>query len=152
MGKISLLLIIAAIICALFSDQIDMAVKGGDRVMRLKNILIVVKDIEKSKQFYHDLFGLDVVLDNDGNMILTEGLVLQDEKIWKKFLGKDILPENNASELYFEERDIEAFLEKLDRYYPEVRYVNRLMTHSWGQRVVRFYDPDGNLIEVGTPM
>ena len=120
--------------------------------MKLKNILIVVKDIEKSRQFYHDLFGLDPVLDNDGNLILTEGLVLQDEKIWKKFLGKDILPENNASELYFEERDIEAFLEKLDRYYPEVRYVNRLMTHSWGQRVVRFYDLDGNLIEVGTPM
>lgn len=56
--------------------------------MKLKNILIVVKDIEKSKRFYHDLFGLDMVLDNDGNMILTEGLVLQDEKIWKKFLGK----------------------------------------------------------------
>ena len=56
--------------------------------MKLKNILIVVKDIEKSKQFYNDLFGLDLVLDNDGNMILTEGLVLQDEKIWKKFLGK----------------------------------------------------------------
>lgn len=54
--------------------------------MKLKNILIVVKDIEKSKQFYHDLFGLDMVLDNDGNMILTEGLVLQDEKIWKKHI------------------------------------------------------------------
>lgn len=40
--------------------------------MKLKNVLIVVKDIEKSKQFYHDLFGLNVVLDNDGNMILTE--------------------------------------------------------------------------------
>ena len=51
--------------------------------MRLKNVLIVVKDIDKSKQFYHNLFGLDTVLDNDGNMILTEGLVLQDEKIWK---------------------------------------------------------------------
>lgn len=49
--------------------------------MKLKNVLIVVKDIEKSKQFYHDLFGLDVILDNNGNMILTEGLVLQDEKI-----------------------------------------------------------------------
>ncbi len=46
--------------------------------MKLKNILVVVKDIEKPKQFYHDLFGLDMVLDNDGNMILTEGLVLQD--------------------------------------------------------------------------
>ncbi len=120
--------------------------------MKLKNILIVVKDIEKSRQFYHDLFGLDLVLDNDGNMILTEGLVLQDEKIWKKFLGKDIISKNNACELYFEEQDIEAFLEKLDQRYPEIQYVNRLMTHSWGQRVVRFYDLDGNLIEVGTPM
>ena len=95
--------------------------------MRLKNILIVVKDIEHSKQFYHDLFGLNTILDNDGNVILTEGLVLQDEKIWKEVLNKDIIPENHAS-------------------------VNRLMTHSWGQKVVRFYDPDGNLIEVGTPM
>ena len=120
--------------------------------MKLKNTLIVVKDIEKSRQFYHDLFGLDLVLDNDGNMILTEGLVLQDEKIWKKFLGKEIISKNNASELYFEEQDIEAFLEKLDQRYPKIQYVNRLMTHSRGQKVVRFYDLDGNLIEVGTPM
>ena len=120
--------------------------------MKLRNVLIVVKDIEKSKQFYHDLFGLEVVLDNDGNMILTEGLVLQDETIWREFLGKDIVPENNSCELYFEEDDIEAFARKLEMLYPEIRYVNRLMTHSWGQKVVRFYDLDGNLIEVGTPM
>ena len=120
--------------------------------MKLKNILIVVKDIEKSKQFYHDLFGLDTVLDIDGNMILTEGLVLQDEKIWRKFLGKDILPQSNSCELYFEEEDIEAFIEKLEKLYPSVQYVNRLITHSWGQKVTRFYDLDGNLIEVGTPM
>lgn len=120
--------------------------------MKLKNILIVVKDIEKSRQFYHDLFGLDMVLDNDGNMVLTEGLALQDEKIWRKFLGKEILPESNACELYFEEPDLEAFVRKLETLYPTVKYVNRLMTHSWGQQVIRFYDPDGNLIEVGTPM
>ena len=120
--------------------------------MKLKNILIVVKDIEKSRQFYHDVFGLDLVLDNDGNMILTEGLVLQDEKIWKEFLRKDIIPENNSCELYFEEQDIEAFIEKLEQSYPSIRYVNKLMTHSWGQKVIRFYDLDGNLIEVGTPV
>ena len=120
--------------------------------MRLKNILIVVKDIEKSKKFYHDLFGLNSVLDNDGNMILTEGLVLQDEKIWKDFLVKEISYKNNSCELYFEEKNIEAFVEKLEKLYPEIEYVNRLMEHSWGQKVVRFYDLDGNLIEVGTPM
>ena len=120
--------------------------------MKLKNILIVVKDIEASRKFYHDLFGLDLVLDNDGNMILTEGLVLQDEKIWKSFLDRDIVLKSNSCELYFEEQDIESFVEKLERLYPEVEYVNHLMTHSWGQRVIRFYDLDGNLIEVGTPM
>ena len=120
--------------------------------MRLRNILIVVKDIEKSKQFYHDLFGLDMLLDNGGNMILTEGLVLQDEKIWSQFLGKEIMRHNNSCELYFEEPNIEAFVEKLERLYPSIEYVNPLMTHSWGQKVVRFYDLDGNLIEVGTPM
>lgn len=97
---------------------------GGVSAVKLKNILIVVKDIEKSKQFYHDLFGLNVVLDNDGYMILTEGLVLQEEKIWKKFIGKDIIPESNSCELYFEEHNIEAFIEKLENLYPSVQYVN----------------------------
>ena len=120
--------------------------------MKLKNILIVVKDIEASKKFYHDLFDIDMVLDNDGNMILTEGLVLQDEKIWKSFLDRDIIPKSNSCELYFEEQDIESFVEKLERLYPDIEYLNHLMTHSWGQRVIRFYDLDGNLIEVGTPV
>lgn len=120
--------------------------------MKLRNVLIVVRDIERSRKYYHDLFGLETVLDNDGNMILTEGLVLQDAKIWENFLEKDIIPRNNASELYFEERNIEGFIQKLEELYPDTDYVNRLMTHSWGQRVVRFYDQDGNLIEVGTPM
>ena len=120
--------------------------------MRLKNVLIVVKNIDKSRKFYHDLFGIELVLDNDGNMILTEGLVLQDEKIWKSFLDRDIVPKSNSCELYFEEQDIESFVEKLERLYPSIEYVNRLMTHSWGQRVIRFYDLDGNLIEVGTPV
>ena len=54
--------------------------------MRLKNVLIVVKDIKKSIAFYKELFGLEVILDNDGNVILTEGLVLQDKAIWENFI------------------------------------------------------------------
>ena len=120
-------------------------------IVKLKNVLIVVKNVEKSQAFYRDVFGLETVLDQGGNVILTEGLVLQDEKIWKGFLQREILPENHACELYFEERDLERFAERLERLYPETRYVNRLMTHSWGQKVIRFCDPDGHLIEVGTP-
>ena len=120
--------------------------------MKLKNVLIVVKDIEKALRFYHDLFGFELIQDNGGNMILTDGIVLQEERYWKDFLNRDIIPQSNSCELYFEEPDIAGFVKKMETLYPDIRYVNRLMTHSWGQTVIRFYDLDGNLIEVGTPM
>jgi Lactoylglutathione lyase and related lyases len=120
--------------------------------MKLTGFLIAVKDIEKAKQYYSSLFGLKMLQDNDGNMIFEGGLVLQEERYWKEFLGRDTVWKNNSSELYFEEEDIESFAAKLEKMYPETEYVNKLMTHSWGQKVIRFYDPDGNLIEVGTPI
>ena len=120
--------------------------------MKFSGFLIVVKDIKKAEKYYHDLFGLEMLADNDGNMILSGGLVLQEEKCWRGFIGRDVLSQNNACELYFEEENVDVFFEKLKTLYPETKFVNLPMTHSWGQKVVRFYDPDGNLIEVGTPM
>lgn len=120
--------------------------------MKLKNVLIAVKDMEQSRKFYKDLFGLEVILDNAGTMILTEGLVLQDASLWRKSIEKDILPKNHGGELYFEEADIEAFIKKLESCFPDAEYVTPFMTYPWGQKVIRFYDPDGNLIEVRTPM
>lgn len=120
--------------------------------MKYKGTLIVVSDCVRSLKFYNDMFGIELIRDNDGNMELAGGLYLQERKYWEKFIRKDPVPFHNSSELYFEEPDIDAFAEKLGRLYPETKYVNRMMTHSWGQRAMRFYDPDGNLIEVGTPV
>lgn len=69
--------------------------------MRLKNILIVVNDMERAIKFYKEIFGLQVILDQDGNVIMTEGLVLQDAKIWKKYLDRELITKNNMTELYF---------------------------------------------------
>lgn len=121
------------------------------KVMRLRNILIVVNDIEKSKKFYKDIFGLSVILEQDGNVILTEGLVLQDARIWNESLEKEILWRNHATEIYFEEKVIDDFIKKLESYEEPIEYVTTLMEYPWGKKIVRFYDPDGNLIEVGTP-
>ena len=117
--------------------------------MRLKNILLVVENIEKSIAFYKELFGLQVLKDFDGNVILTEGLVLQERQLWEEFVDKEVILGGNAMELYFEDNDLDAFAEKLDSSPYEIQYVNRLMEHDWGQRVIRFYDPDMHLIEVG---
>ena len=130
----------------------DMKFGTKENNMRLRNVLIVVNDMDRAIRFYKEIFGLQVILDQDGNVIMSEGLVLQDAKIWQQFLDKSLIPKNNMTELYFEESDIEGFVKKLEESDFEIEFVNKLMTHSWGQKVVRFYDPDGNLIEVGTPM
>lgn len=122
--------------------------------MRLKNFLITVTDVERAKSFYKELFGLDTILDNGRNLILTEGLVLQDKALWEETTGQKVVACNNSSVLYFEERDIEAFAEKLSRYAERtssIQYICPLTEIAPGRRVIRFYDPDGNLIEVGTP-
>ena len=120
--------------------------------MKLKNILLVVKDIEVSKRFYKILFGLDVITDFDGNVILTEGLVLQDKAVWERFIKREVTTGGNQAELYFEEADMDAFLEKLKNCDFPIEYVNEDMKHDWGQRVVRIYDPDRHMIEIGEPM
>ncbi len=120
--------------------------------MKLKNVLIVVEDIEKSTNFYSELFGLKVIRDYETSLILMEGLVLKEKSSWKELIGRDVIVEHNASELYFEERNMEEFAERLDAFYPEAKYVNRLMTNDFGQKLLRFYDYDGNLIEVASPI
>lgn len=117
--------------------------------MKLKNIVIVVKDVERSKQFYKELFGLDVILDQEGNAILTEGLVLQESKVWEETLGQKVVWKNHASELYFEETDLELFLEKLQKYEWEIQILSWPEAAEGARRAVRLYDPDGNMIEVG---
>lgn len=119
--------------------------------MRLKNVLITVQDTKRAKTFYKDLFGLDVILDGDANVMLTEGLVLQDRKVWEDSLGEKAASYSNTSELYFEETDLEGFAGKLQAYEEVIRYTDRLRELPGGQKMLRFYDPDGNLIEVRTP-
>lgn len=116
--------------------------------MKLKNILLVVSDIEKSKAFYKELFGLQVITDFEENVMLTEGLVLQEKKVWEEAIGRKTVFGGHAAELYFEENNLDLFLEKLEvsSYKPE--FLNRECTHGWGGRAIRLYDPDGHVIEV----
>ena len=118
--------------------------------MRLKNILIVVSDVTRSKEFYKSLFGLDVIRDFGENVILTEGLVLQQKDVWQNGIKKEVNFGGHDAELYFEESDMDGFLAKLKNSDLNVEFVNeQTPDHSWGGRVVRIYDPDRHVIEVG---
>ena len=120
--------------------------------MKLKNVLLVVNDIEKSVKFYRELFGLQVLMRQEGNIILTEGLVLQDKKIWRECLEQKIFCPNYAMLLYFEEKNISCFWEKLSLYENEIQIISPIEQNEYGQKMIRVSDLDGHIIEVRTPM
>ena len=109
---------------------------------------MVVEDIERSKSFYADVLGLGIVSDFGSNIVLEGGISLQTLDTWKSFIDIDeIVFLNNAVELYFEEDDLDSFVEHLR--LSEAEFIHDVLEHRWGQRVVRFRDPDGHIIEVG---
>ena len=113
--------------------------------------MLVVTDIDRSVEFYKKVFGLHIIMDFGANKTLTGGLALQTAETYKEFIGaSDISFGGNNFELYFEEDDFDKFADKLKEY--DIEYVHPIMEHSWGQRVVRFYDPDKHIIEVGENM
>ena len=116
--------------------------------MKFKNAMLIVKDIDVSCKLYEDVLGLRVICDFDVNKTLTGGLVLQTMDSYKKLSGlEDISFKSNSFEIYFEEDDFDAFVKKLEKM--DISYVHQLIEHSWGQKVIRFYDPDMHIIEVG---
>lgn len=116
--------------------------------MRLKNPMLVVTDMDRSVEFYQKVFGLHVIMDFGANKTLTGGLALQTAETYKAFIDKrDISFGGNNFEIYFEEDDFDRFIDKLKEL--DIEYVHPVKEHSWGQRVVRFYDPDQHIIEVG---
>ena len=122
--------------------------------MKFKNPMLVVEDLEKAIRFYKEVLGLRVTVDFGANVTLTGGVCLQTKETWINFIEKsenEICFKGNNAELYFEEDDFDGFLEKLNAI-PDLDYVHPAKEHGWGQRVVRFYDCDGHIIEVGENM
>ena len=120
--------------------------------MKFTCMVISVSDINAARKFYEDLFGLVVFQDYGRNIAFTCGLALQQDFDWLVNLPKEkILKKSNNAEIVFEEQDFDGFLNKL-KEYPDIEYLGEVIEHSWGQRVIRFYDLDGHIIEVGEDM
>lgn len=122
--------------------------------MRYRSTLLAVADMTLSRRFYCELLGLRVTVDFGANITLSDALSLQTRDSWQAFIEKpaeEIRFGHNAAELYFEADDLDGFLRRLAAW-PDIRYVHPPKEHRWGQRVVRFYDPDGHMVEVGENM
>lgn len=122
--------------------------------MKFRNPLLIVTDMERSKTFYQEVLALHVIMDFGANVTLTGGVCLQTKDSWKEFINAendDIVFGGKDSEIYFEEDDFDQFIEKI-KSIEDIQYVHPVIEHKWGQRVVRFYDPDKHIIEIGENM
>lgn len=114
--------------------------------------LLAVKDVGRSKTFYRELFDQDVILDLGRNVTFSGGFAVQEDFARLTEIPEDaVLNRSHNMELYFESDDFDAFLRKLD-VYADIQYVHLPKKQDWQQRVVRIYDPDGHIIEVGENM
>jgi catechol 2,3-dioxygenase-like lactoylglutathione lyase family enzyme len=123
--------------------------------MRFQSTVLFVADMERAKEFYQRFLGQEIALDIGVNVGFTSGIAL-----WQADYAKDLLFGSSDSgmpaqghptmELYFETDEIDAVAARL--HESGVCFLHPLQEQPWGQRTIRFYDPDGHLIEAGEPM
>lgn len=121
--------------------------------MRFINPIPFVHDIGRSREFYEKRLGLKV-LEDAGNFVLFEtGFAIHDgaaleQTVWGQVSGTSESYGRRNLLLYFEHDDVDAAFESIAPYVELIHPVER---QKWGQRVFRFFDPDGHAVEVGEP-
>jgi len=116
------------------------------------SVALFVNDIEISKDFYTRVMELRIEQDFGKNVILEGGITLWEVNpahILVEKLGAQAIRKHASTrhELYFETEDIAAVLEKMINEH--VKLLHGLHEEPWGQKTMRFFDPDWHLIEIG---
>ncbi len=113
--------------------------------------LITVSDIKKSRDFYENVLGQKVKYDFGENVTFEGDFAIHEKAHFKKLIdNKEIKHGSNSFELYFEHDDILEIEKKL--IAEKIDFVHKTRVQPWKQRVIRFYDLDRNIIEIGESM
>lgn len=129
------------------------SLKKLDKTMTMKFIcsLIMVNDIKRSRDFYENVLGQKVKFDFGENITFHGDFAIHLKTHFQELIdNKEIKTRCHNFELYFEDDNIEQIVERLNAY--GIAFVHTTREQPWRQKVVRFYDPDENIIEVGETM
>jgi catechol 2,3-dioxygenase-like lactoylglutathione lyase family enzyme len=127
---------------------------AGKVILMIKNfgLLLAVNDIQVSRNFYEKILGQKVIMDLGANIAFESGFCIQADYIG--IIGEadfKIAYKSNDHELVTEVEDFDEFVNHLQQF-SDIVYVHGVKEYPWLQRVVRFYDPDFHIIEVGESM
>jgi len=119
-----------------------------------RSVVLLVNDIEKSKNFYNFILSQKIVMDFGRNVGFEGGLA-----IWEKDYAlnlifqeeiKNIQVGANNAEIYFEFDDLDGLFTRLIE--EKIKVIHPIREHPWGQKAFRVYDPDNHIIEFAEKM
>lgn len=113
--------------------------------------VVFCNDLPKQREFYEKFLGQQVKQDLGGCVVFQNGFTLwqlEEKYPISRELGYTYEPIGNRNlELCFETAAIEDAVEKV--LLSDLRILHNLEEEEWGQYTIRFYDPEGNLVEIG---
>ncbi len=122
--------------------------------MKFHSPMIIVKDIDNSKKFYLDILYEEISQDLGSYIVFGGGFSMMTREKWNIFTNDAPALEGNCGhnfELYFEEDNLDDFVKKLERN-TDIKIFTEFQEAPWGQRTIRFFDPDKHVIEVSESM
>lgn len=110
--------------------------------------LIVVEDVKKSRELYETLLSQKVITDFGENVAFEGGFAIHQKAHFAALIDSKIIArKSNNFELYFEDDDLERIQERLKK--SGFDFVHEIREQPWKQKVMRFYDYDGHIVEIG---
>ncbi len=118
-------------------------------MIRYDSAVLFTQNVEAMTRFYTETMRQKVRFDFGRCRILEYGLSIwaldeNDPAMKAPGLGKG---PNSRLELCFDTEDFEADAAHVMAFAPKM--LHDMAEEAWGQRTIRFFDPDGNLVELG---
>lgn len=119
--------------------------------LKFHSTVIITKDFDKMKVFYQEILQQEIEVDFGSCVGFKNGISLwklSEEYIIAKKLGKIYDASGNKNlEICFETDDFEEVVSNLVKH--NLKYLHETIEERWGQKTIRFYDPENNLVEIG---
>jgi catechol 2,3-dioxygenase-like lactoylglutathione lyase family enzyme len=120
-------------------------------MLKFGGSLIVVDDIVASRNFYEQILGQRVKFDFGENVAFEGDFSIHLKSHFQSFLGDmtqyPVAKKAHNGELYFDTDEIESVYQRLKQ--ANVEFIHVIREQPWGQGVMRLYDPDGYIVEIG---
>ncbi len=120
--------------------------------LNLEWLILVTDHYQKSRTFYHEILGLEVIREARGEEFTQFKLdncylAIYGRKQVEKLIGKKFVGKSGGAIYSFKE------VKNIDKYYQTLKdkglkFIKKPTIQPWGQRTAYFLDPDNNIWEI----